>query len=150
MMRRKWLKRSFLLGGVAILALAVLPGSWAQPSPQGKREGKGPEGWMKLETRPDGAFLYIDGQEKNGSDGSPMATPLIVGMPAGSHDLMVKLGGYQEWRDSVQVYAAETTQVLIHLGPLWTPEQYERQEHFATNVGISLAALLVFIGLVMK
>jgi len=150
MMRWKLFKRSFLLGGVAILALAVLPGSWAQPSPQGKREGEGPEGWLKVETRPEGAVLLFDGKAKNGADGNPLTAPQVVPLAPGGHDLKVRLPGFRDWEDSVFVTSGDTMKVIISLGLLWTEEQYRAQEKFATNLGVTLAVLLAFIGLVMK
>lgn len=144
MIRPITIKTLSLFAGTAAIIMTVLTNGSAQPLKERQKDAGNHGGWMKLETHPDGASLFIDGNEKNG------VTPLIVEMPQGSHDLRVKLVAYQEWRDSVQVYSAETTNVLIHLGPLWTQEQYERQERVATNVGISLGILLVFIGLVMK
>jgi len=51
---------------------------------------------VALHSNPDGAEIYLDGQLIG-------STPSIVQLPAGNHELSVRLSGYQDWTRSMRI-----------------------------------------------
>jgi hypothetical protein len=51
---------------------------------------------VAVHSNPDGAEIYLDGQLIG-------STPSIVELPAGNHELSVRLSGYQDWTRSMRV-----------------------------------------------
>ncbi|MDV2482001.1 PEGA domain-containing protein [Methanoculleus sp. Wushi-C6] len=72
-------------------------------------------GSIAVTSSPSGAEIYVDNAYKG-------ITPLTVeGIGAGTHTVMLALGGYSDWSTSVQVGAGSTASVSASLAP--TPTQ---------------------------
>jgi hypothetical protein len=77
--------------------------------------GANPNGQLAVASSPAGAGVYVDNAYRG-------ITPLIVnGVPKGSHTVLVRQAGYQDWASSVQVAEGETAQVSATLVPGGTP-----------------------------
>ena len=68
-----------------------------------------PNGQVAVASSPSGAGVYLDGAYRG-------ITPLVVdSVPKGSHTILVRQAGYQDWATSVQVTEGETAQVSATL-----------------------------------
>ncbi|MDN7024474.1 PEGA domain-containing protein [Methanoculleus sp. FWC-SCC1] len=77
----------------------------------------GPTGSISVSSSPSGANVYLDDAYKG-------ITPLtLTGVATGSHVVAVKVSGYQDWSDAVQVNAGSTSYVSASLNPISTPTQ---------------------------
>jgi PEGA domain/Protein kinase domain len=68
--------------------------------------GPGP---LRVESRPAGASVYLDGRLVGVT---PLSLPAV---PAGDHTIRLQLDGYQPWASSVQVSSAEANRVTASL-----------------------------------
>lgn len=62
-------------------------------------------GWVNLNSIPQGANIYVDGQELSQSDGTPLTTPCTVYIDAGTHQLTLSKDGYSDYTDSIIMVA---------------------------------------------
>jgi hypothetical protein len=54
-------------------------------------------GWMKIQSEPEGAKVFVDGQPLNGPDGKQLTTPCTAYIPAGdNHRIRLSLSGYAD------------------------------------------------------
>jgi len=70
-------------------------------------------GTLKVDSSPSGAKVFIDGNYRG-------RTPLTLSLAAGTHDVEVRLDGYQPYRVRVQVRAGQTSRVSPRLVPVVT------------------------------
>jgi hypothetical protein len=76
----------------------------------------GINGHFTIRSSPEGANIFIDNLYRG-------LTPLtLVDIPAGSHSILLRLNGYQDWQSSVNVNAGSSTDVSGTLAPAITPQ----------------------------
>jgi hypothetical protein len=97
-------------------------------------------GQITVRSNPSGANIYLDNAYKG-------LTPLtLVDIPQGSHAIILKLNGYQDWQSSVNVLAGSSTDVsgTLASSPQLTPTTLPPQ---TTQAPISLVTILSGIGI---
>ena len=97
-------------------------------------------GQITVRSNPSGANIYLDNAYKG-------LTPLtLVDIPQGSHAIILKLNGYQDWQSSVNVLAGSSTDVsgTLASSPQPTPTTLPPQ---TTRAPISLVTILSGIGI---
>jgi PEGA domain-containing protein len=66
-------------------------------------------GGLNVESRPDGARVFLDGRLIG-------TTPLVVAsVPAGEHAIRIERDGYRRWSSSIRIVAAEQNRVTASL-----------------------------------
>jgi hypothetical protein len=81
------------------------PAAVAAP-PVSASTGPGP---LRVESRPEGASVYLDGRLVGVT---PLSLPAVA---AGEHTIRLQLDGYQSWASSVQVVSTEANRVTASL-----------------------------------
>lgn len=130
-------------GGVYDIRATLVP---VTPGPVPDTNGQ-----ITVRSRPSGANIYLD----NAYHG---ITPLtLVGIPKGSHTLLLKMNGYQDWQSSVNVAAGSSTDVSGTLAVNPAPSTITAQPSPTTEVTqpaplqtrspISVVSILVAIGI---
>lgn len=71
----------------------------------------GPTGQVYISTSPQGAHIVLDGAT------SGAVTPIIMTVPTGSHEVILKLGGYDEMKANFEVKTNAMTTVSRRLSP---------------------------------
>jgi hypothetical protein len=97
-------------------------------------------GLITVRSSPSGANIYLDNEYRG-------LTPLtLVDIPQGSHTIILKLNGYQDWQSSVNVSARSSTDVSGTLSfiPQPTPTTLPPQ---ATQSPIGLVSIISAIGI---
>jgi hypothetical protein len=97
-------------------------------------------GQVTVGSSPSGANIYLDNAYRG-------LTPLtLVDIPQGSHAIILKLNGYQDWQSSVNVVAGSSTDVsgTLASSPQPTPTTLPPQ---ATRSPISPVSILFAIGI---
>jgi hypothetical protein len=97
-------------------------------------------GQITVRSNPSGANIYLDNAYRG-------LTPLtLVDIPQGSHAIILKLNGYQDWQSSVNVVAGSSTDVsgTLASSPQPTPTTLPPQ---ATQAPVSPVSILVAIGI---
>jgi len=97
-------------------------------------------GQVTVRSSPSGANIYLDNAYRG-------LTPLtLVDIPQGSHAIILKLNGYQDWQSSVNVVAGSSMDVsgTLASSPEPTPTTLPPQ---ATQSPISPVSILVAIGI---
>jgi serine/threonine-protein kinase len=82
------------------------PAAVAPPPAASTPTGPGP---LRVESRPAGASVYLDGRLVGVT---PLALPSV---PAGEHNVRLQLDGYQSWTSLVQVLSTEANRVTASL-----------------------------------
>ena len=96
-------------------------------------------GQITVRSSPSGANIYLDNSYRG-------LTPLtLVDIPQGSHAIILKLNGYQDWQSSVNVPAGSSTDVSGTLASSPQPTPTTLPE--ATRSPISPVSILVAIGI---
>ena len=73
-------------------------------------------GQITVRSNPSGANIYLDNLYKG-------LTPLtLVEIPKGSHTILLKMNGYQDWQSSVNVAAGSSTDVSGTLAATTIPQ----------------------------
>ena len=119
-------------GGVYDIRANLVP---VTPGPTPNTNGQ-----ITVRSSPSGANIYLDNAYRG-------LTPLtLVDIPQGSHAIILKLNGYQDWQSSVNVLAGSSTDVsgTLASNPQPTPTTLPPQ---ATQSPISPVSLLVAIGI---
>ena len=96
-------------------------------------------GQITVRSSPSGANIYLDNSYRG-------LTPLtLVDIPAGSHAIILKLNGYEDWQSSVNVLAGSSTDVsgTLASSPQPTPTTVPQ----ATQSPISLVSIISAIGI---
>jgi hypothetical protein len=97
----------------------------------------GTTGAIVVASSPSGADVYLDNRYLG-------VTPLTqTGIDAGTHSVMLTMGGYTDWTSSVQVAAGQTAQVTASMTPAPIPQ--ESGSVPATVIG-ALGAVIVVAG----
>jgi hypothetical protein len=97
-------------------------------------------GQITVRSSPSGANIYLDNVYRG-------LTPLtLVDIPQGSHAIILKMNGYQDWQSSVNVLAGSSTDVsgTISPSPQPTPTTLPPQP---TQSPIALASIVSAIGI---
>jgi hypothetical protein len=68
-----------------------------------------PTGSISVSSSPSGASIYIDGSYQGTSPKT------LTGIPAGSHTITLKLTGYQDWSQNVNVVTGQTSEISVPL-----------------------------------
>jgi hypothetical protein len=76
------------------------------PAPASAAAGPGP---LRVESRPAGASVYLDGRLVGVT---PLSLPAV---PAGEHTVRIQLEGYRSWASSVQIVSTEANRVTASL-----------------------------------
>lgn len=67
------------------------------------------KGWIKIETEPQGAKIFVDGQPLTGPDGKQLTTPCTAYIDPGTYRLRLSLSGYSD-REYYPVEIAENVE----------------------------------------
>ncbi len=89
-------------------------------------------GTVMVISRPAGGYAYLDGQFMG------MSPVPLYHIPAGEHELVVKLAGYEDWSDIINVPAGRTSETMIDFIPVTNSP--------VTSGGSARPAPLSFIG----
>lgn len=69
-------------------------------------------GTLSLESDPEGAEVLIDGVAH-----TALTPCVITGVPAGEHEITLRLSGYQEWKETIELVDQEIYEVEADLSP---------------------------------